>query len=94
MRISNKGFLLADSIICLLIVCVLSVLSIMMYQNIKHYNESYTNYIEEENEEYKEVFNVSYCSPRVCGITDNTSDDDSIDIDTDISDDTYLSEQY
>ena len=64
-----------------------------MYRNIDNYSESYERYIEEENEEYKEVFNINYCAPRSCPIADDSIDDDSIDINTDTSNNIDINEQ-
>lgn len=53
---NNKGFLLIDSLICVIIVSLLSVLVLSSYQTISKQENIYKEYLKRSNEEYEIIY--------------------------------------
>ena len=53
---NNKGFLLADSLINIIIVSLISFLCLLTYRLINNYEDIYLKYNRHSNERYEQVF--------------------------------------
>lgn len=53
---NNKGYLLIDALICVLIVSLLSVLVLSSYQTISKQEDVYDEYLKRSNEEYEIIY--------------------------------------
>ena len=53
---NNKGFLLIDALICMIIVSLLSVLVFSSYQTIYKQEDIYDEYLKRSNEEYEIIY--------------------------------------
>lgn len=53
---NNKGFLLIDSLICVIIVSLISVLVLSSYRTISNQEDVYKEYLKRSNEEYEIIY--------------------------------------
>lgn len=53
---NNKGYLLIDALICVLIMSLLSVLVLSSYQTISKQEDIYDEYLKRSNEEYEIIY--------------------------------------
>lgn len=54
---NNKGFLLLDSLVNVLVVSLLCLLCFSIYKAVDNYESGYLNYIEKSNEDYDYFYN-------------------------------------
>lgn len=54
---NNKGFLLLDSLVNILIVSLLCVLCFAIYKAVDNYDEGYLNYLNNSNQDYEYLYN-------------------------------------
>lgn len=71
---NNKGFLLVDALVNIIIVTSLAVLSIAMFKQFDNYYDGYKNYIIESNEEYEYLF-IRNSGCDACQIKDLSNQD-------------------
>ncbi len=65
---NNKGFLLSDALINVLVISLLSILCISAFRMVNSFEDGYLEYIEENNEKYEYLYEgISGCEP--CQIT-------------------------
>lgn len=65
---NNKGFLLSDALINVLVISLLSILCISAFRMVNSFEDGYLEYIEENNEKYEYLYeSISECEP--CQIT-------------------------
>lgn len=55
MRLSNKGFFLVDSLLCVFIISVICILCFSIYNMIDAYDRGYEEYVERSNIRYEEI---------------------------------------
>lgn len=53
---NKKGFLLVDSLICIIIVSLLSCLCMYTYTQINNFNDGYKLYYENNTDKYKDLY--------------------------------------
>lgn len=71
---NNKGFLLVDALVNIIIVTSLSLLCIAMFKQFDNYYDGFENYIEKSNEEYEYLFmRINGCD--TCRIKDLSKQD-------------------
>ncbi len=70
MRHGNEGFILLDSLVCVFIVAVLTMLCAMIYKEIVNYDDGYIRYQEESNGRLADIF-MSIESCEVCVIDES-----------------------
>lgn len=67
---NNKGFLLIDSILACLMVCIICLLCFSLYKTINLYEEGFDNYQETSDELFVDIFhNLPVC--QTCQINES-----------------------
>ncbi len=65
---NNKGFLLTDALVNVLVVTLLSILCISTFKMVDNFKIGYLDYIKQSNEKYEYLYSqISECLP--CQIT-------------------------
>lgn len=61
---NNKGFLLSDALVNVLVVTLLSILCLSTYKMLDNFKQGYLKYIEESNEKYEYLYqSIQECVP-------------------------------
>ena len=55
--INNKGFILLDSLVCVIVTCLLCFLCFSVFTSLDKHYEGYQRYAKDNNEEYEYLFN-------------------------------------
>lgn len=60
----NKGYMMVDALICVLISVYISCMCIDVYRSIDNYDKGYISYIEESDDYYSQVYmSLDDCEP-------------------------------
>ena len=67
---NNKGFLLSDALINVIVISLLSILCISTFKMLNNFEDGYLEYTKENNEKYESLYeSISECIP--CQITED-----------------------
>lgn len=67
---NNKGFLLSDALINVIVISLLSILCISTFKMLNNFEDGYLEYTKENNEKYDYLYeSISECVP--CQITED-----------------------
>lgn len=74
LHMNNKGFLLVDALVNVIIVTSIAILCIAMFKQFDNYYDGYKNYIDESNEKYEYLF-IRNSECETCQIRDLSNQD-------------------